>query len=308
MPWQSLSAQAARALLEEAGVAVDAADLRVEAREERWAVRLPGERLAWLARSEAGARQMARERRVLRLLEERRRFPAPRVLFAGQDGELEVRSMVPGVANPELLQSALVASPELARRIGAAVGALLAEQHAEIRSEDAAGWLPSRPEWPQSRAWVRDRLPAVVDDPELVARADAVMEAYESIPVSEGDRVLVHGDLGPHNLAVDPESFALRGVFDYSAAAWADRHHDFRYLLLVPGRADLLEAAREAYEPAVGRPIQRSRVAVYNAACAVSFLALRIGTPAEERSCGRTLAEDLAWSREAIERALAAER
>jgi len=42
MPWQSLSAQAARALLEEAGFAVAAADLRVEAREERWAVRLPG--------------------------------------------------------------------------------------------------------------------------------------------------------------------------------------------------------------------------------------------------------------------------
>jgi len=138
MPWQSLSAQAARALLEEAGFAVAAADLRVEAREERWAVRLPG-----------------------------------------------------------------------------------------------------------------DRLPAVVADPPLVARADAVMEAYESIPVSEGDRVLVHGDLGPHNLAVDPKSFALRGVFDYSAAAWADRHHDFRYLLLVPGREDLLEAAREAIERAL---------------------------------------------------------
>jgi len=54
----------------------------------------------------------------------------------------------------------------------------------------------------------------------------------------------------------------------------------------------------------VGRPIQRSRVVMYNAACAVSFLALRVDTPAEERSCGRTLAEDLAWSREAIERAL----
>src|SRR2546427_4524466 len=34
---------------------------------------------------------------------------------------------------------------------------------------------------------------------------------------------------GFHNLAIDATSLAVSGLFDYDGAAWADRHHDFRY-------------------------------------------------------------------------------
>jgi hypothetical protein len=68
-------------------------------------------------------------------------------------------------------------------------------------------------------------------------------------------------------------------------------------------RYDLLDAARSVYEPVVGR-IQRDRVLLYNAACAITFLAYRAGTDPEERPCGRTLAEDLRWSRKAIARVM----
>jgi len=44
------------------------------------------------------------------------------------------------------------------------------------------------------------------------------------MPVAARDRALVHGDLGLHNLALDPETDAVNGVFDYDGAAWADRH------------------------------------------------------------------------------------
>ena len=37
------------------------------------------------------------------------------------------------------------------------------------------------------------------------------------------------------------------------------------------------------------------------AACAASFLASRRGVPADERWCGRTLAEDLSWVRNALD-------
>jgi hypothetical protein len=63
---------------------------------------------------------------------------------------------------------------------------------------------------------------------------------------------------------------------------------------------DLLEAARAAYEPVVGVVLSTERVLLYNAACAVTFLAYRAGTGPEERSCGRTLAEDLRWTRAAL--------
>ncbi len=53
-------------------------------------------------------------------------------------------------------------------------------------------------------------------------------------------------------------------------------------------------------EPAVGRSLDRNRIRLYNAACAISFLAFRAGTPAEEKPCGRTLAEDMRWVRTAL--------
>lgn len=115
--------------------------------------------------------------------------------------------------------------------------------------------------------------------------------------------ILVHTDVGFHNLAIDGESRTVQGVFDYDGAAWADRHHDFRYLVFDVDRHDMLDAACAVYEPVVGRPIRRDRVLLYNAASAVTFLAYRAGHAPEERWCGRTLAEDLRWSRDAIARA-----
>ena len=113
--------------------------------------------------------------------------------------------------------------------------------------------------------------------------------------------MLVHSDLGLHNIAVDPRTAEVQGVFDYDGAAWADRHHDFRYLVFDRKGDDMLEAALEVYEPAVGVQLDRARIRRLNAACAISFLAFRCGTPPEARSCGRTLAEDLDWVRHALQ-------
>ena len=82
----------------------------------------------------------------------------------------------------------------------------------------------------------------------------------------------------------------------------AERRHDFRYLLFDFGREEMLDAALEFYEPAVGRCLDRSRIRLYNAACAISFLAYRAGVPPEQKSCGRTLAEDLRWVRSTLAR------
>lgn len=167
--------------LDAAGFRCPPSDVEIEAREERWLVRLPGHCMAWFAGSSSGLERLRAERRVLRLLEARCSFGAPRVLFESRDD----------------------------------------------------------------------------------------------------------------------------GIFDYDAAAWADRHHDFRYLVFALDRYELLEAATSVYEPVVGRSIRRDRVLLYNAACAISYLAYRAGTGPEKRSCGRTLAEDLQWSKHAIAKALA---
>lgn len=305
VPFTALSPDIACKVLAEAGFAFAPSDVHVEAREERWVVRLPGQHLAWCAASRHGLQRLQTERHVLRLLATRGTFRVPRVLFVSAAGDYDVRAMVPGESDPWRIYAAVRDSVELAVQLGTAVGTLLAEQHARIGAADVAGWLPRRAAWPEPREWVCARLRNVVDDPGLRASAAAIMEAYERVAVSEADRALVHTDVGFHNLGIDPQAHTVHGIFDYDGAAWADRHHDFRYLVFDWDRYELLEAAVSAYEPVVGHCLQRERVLLYNAAGAVTFLAYRAGTQPEERSCGRTLAEDLRWSRLAIARAMA---
>jgi hypothetical protein len=72
------------------------------------------------------------------------------------------------------------------------------------------------------------------------------------------------------------------GINGYGGAARADRHHDFRYLLFDVAREDILDAALTVCEPATGRTINRERIRLYNAACAISYLAFRSGIPPEQ--------------------------
>jgi Ser/Thr protein kinase RdoA (MazF antagonist) len=210
--------------------------------------------------------------------------------------------MVPGTEDPWSLYAEVCESPRVAACIGAELGRILAEQHSQVHIDDVADWLPRELDWPRPGSWIRRRLATVVDDQELLAEADVVLTAYESVAVAEPERALVHSDVGLHNLCFDRESHSVLGVFDYYEAAWADRHHDFRYLVPDEDRDELLGAALAVYEPAAGHTIQHDRVFLYNAACALSFLAFRAGKAAEERSCGRTLEQDLRWTRRAIAR------
>jgi aminoglycoside phosphotransferase (APT) family kinase protein len=300
MPWSSETVCAA---LRTAGVALAPHEVTVEQREGRQLVRLPGDRLAWFADDEPSRRAMACERRVLQLIATRCSFAVPRVVFASADGAFDVRAAVPGLVDPATVFEKVSVDAALAWRMGAEIGAILAQQHTRITADDAAGWLPSRVAWPEPTTWIVERLPRVIGDEALLTGVCALLERYDAVPVTDADRTVVHGDVGFHNLALDPVTFAVRGVFDYENAAWADRHHDFRYLLFDTRHEEMLDAALSVYEPAVGRKLSRERIYLYNAASAASFLAFRDGVPSDRRWCGRTLAEDLAWTRDALTRA-----
>jgi Ser/Thr protein kinase RdoA (MazF antagonist) len=142
--------------------------------------------------------------------------------------------------------------PVLARRIGISLGEILAERHTRISEIDVADRLPRRVSWPNSCDWIRERLPDVVEDRELLRHAEKVLQMYEGLSVEPSNCVLVHSDVGLHNVAVDDVTDAVNGIFDYDSAVWADRHHDFRYLVFDFGEDNLLEAALSVYEPIVG--------------------------------------------------------
>jgi aminoglycoside phosphotransferase (APT) family kinase protein len=297
----TLTAQIVAATLREAGLDLSPANVRIETRDERWLVYLPGERLAWFPANAKGRERLDVERHVLRLLAERCSFEAPRVVFESEQG-WDVRAAVPGVCDPLDLYRRTLTDITLARRLGAAIGAILVEQHTRIAHADVAGWLPTRPAWPKPSARLRESLPEGIDDRRLLADIDHALDAYDAITAAAEDHVLVHGDLGLHNIAVDPDTTEVRGVFDYIEACWSDRHHDFRYLIFHHEHDHALEAALAVYEPALGRTLNRHRIWLYNAACAIGFLAFRRGVPPEERWCERTLAEGVAWVRGALAR------
>ena len=300
MPFDELTPDCVIDALARVGFILSPQQVHIEARDERWVVHLPDQRLAWFAASDEGRRRLATERQVLRLLEDRCNFSAPRIQMEDPAGDFDVRLMVPGVADPWRVYTQVCNDVDLAVRIGAAVGEILAEQHLYVTEADVAGWLPTQPNWPESSQWIRERLYRVVDDPKLITDAETIISMYESVLISDADRALVHTDVGFHNLGIDPMTYSVNGISDYEGAAWADRHHDFRYLVFDFDRYELFDAALSVYEPAVGYRIERKRVLLYNAACAIMFLAYRADTPPQERSCGRTLAEDLGWTKHAI--------
>jgi Ser/Thr protein kinase RdoA (MazF antagonist) len=134
----------------------------------------------------------------------------------------------------------------LARRIGRALGGILAEQHACAGPEDVAGWLPHRLPWPEPRETLWATLPRVVTDRGLLRAIGRVLRRYEDATdaTPPGDRVLLHGDLGLHNIAVVPGTDELAGVFDYDGAAYAGRHQDFRYPVFRGGVDEEMWTAR----------------------------------------------------------------
>ena len=171
-----MDAATACALLEEAGIRVAPSDVRVEERYGRWAVWLPGDRMAWFPADEAGRQRLATERRLLRLLEERCSFRVPRVLFEAEAG-WEVRALVPGVYDPFGLYERTRTDRVQARRFWRSIGEVLAEQHTRVRHADVAGWLTEVLPWPEPIAWMRERLPGVVDDPGLLAAIEEALTA-----------------------------------------------------------------------------------------------------------------------------------
>ena len=302
-PQASPDPAAIAATLARDGFRVDPAAIEMMPRDDRLAVRLPGARMAWFPSNARGLRRLERERRVLGLIARHCAFAAPRVLHTSADG-WDVRALVEGELQPFAIYDRVKADPGFAGTVGRALGEILVQLHTAIPAAAVAGdWLPTRCGWPPPIAFAEQRLPKVTDDTALIDRALKLLARCETAEAAVADRVLAHTDLGFHNAVIDPETGAVAGVFDFDGAAHADPHHDFRYLLLDIEGETLLEAAIQVYEAETRRSIDRDRVRLLNGACAVAFLALRAGSAPHEAPAGRTLAEDLRWTRMALARA-----
>ncbi len=285
-----------RRALAEAGYVMGSVPLRPGFRCWRWLALVPGGRIAFFAEDAAAVARLGRERLLLDLLGRRiRGFAVPAVEHVSADGRLQVRRMVDGTEWPGGYgrERALAASP-VGRRFAGELGRALAELHGGVTPAEAEalgvptfGWLS------RAAADLRGRLSGGLPEPALEPVLDAVLRAHAALDEEDGGRVLTHGDVGLHNMAIDPDTGRLLGLFDFEEAALDDRHTDL-YGLHSYGDA-FVAWALDAYAAASGvRPSVR-RAALHHLLGAFEALAgaLATGDPA-------MLARRLRWVHEAL--------
>jgi hypothetical protein len=170
---------------------------------------------AFFAEDPEAAERLSRERALLDLLGQRiSGFAVPAVEHASPDGRLQVRRMVEGDTSlgGKAREPALATSPT-GRRFAGGLGRALAELHGSMTPAEAeALGVPARGLFHQTAADLRQHLSGRLPEPALEPVLDAVLEGYAALDGEHGERVLTHGDMGLHNIAIDPVTGSHRVV------------------------------------------------------------------------------------------------
>jgi aminoglycoside phosphotransferase (APT) family kinase protein len=290
--FREVTPEAVAAALRETGEAIAPSELAPMHHDWRWHVRLPGDRMLLVPTDDAGARRLQRERRLLAALAPRVTFAVPRPLD-DVDGPLDIRQRVPGEVGMHLHWSTLE-DPVLATAYAGDLARVLAELHVAFSPTEAAALAGAQR--PETYPLPAERLVAVVGSlpAEVHHRVRAAIDRYTEILAAPADLVLVHGDVGTHNLAFVPGTRRVAGLFDFEEASCADRHLDFKHLPSYGPR--VLGLVLDDYRERTGVAIDIPRMRVLHLMTALSFWAWREDDPeAHDRLSSRDRDQALAW-------------
>ena len=252
-----------------AGLTIPPGEVRLERRHGRWIARLPDNGLALVVDNASAAARLAREAKLLRLLGSRVSFGLPSVLFDGPS--LQVRGLVPGAQiGGEERERDFAARPQ-AMRLADDLGGALGQLHRALTREEAEEFGPACVDMLPSGDVLRARLEGKLADPTTASAFDRLLGLYSAYEPRAEDIVLAHCDLWAGNMAVDPDTGALRGLFDFDDAGLADRHLDFMYFHSF-GDA-FTRRALAAYAAEGGQSASWERVAIFHAVAAFAALA-----------------------------------
>jgi Ser/Thr protein kinase RdoA (MazF antagonist) len=225
----------------------------------RW-VTVEADRVVFRATDDAGWLRLEREAEVIErfrragacvpAVHSRARPVQTRELIAGLSGE-GVERLVFGTSELAGVERYRDDCPltSAGARLAAELGRALAVMHGAIHVSDAR------------KLGVERFAPVLSAGPlRLVERAMAWLA------VRAPEEVVVHGDPHLHNMAVDEQTGALRGLFDFDELAVADRAWDLRYLH--SNGLPFARAALKAYSEA-GQPIDEAVVARFHVIAAL---------------------------------------
>jgi aminoglycoside phosphotransferase (APT) family kinase protein len=253
------------------GIEVEPDTIKLEYRGWRWMATMPGF-LAFIADNPEHVARLSREGRLLRTLAARMHCHVPRIHLVHPDLALQVRAMIPGTQlGGDGRERAFAELPQ-GIRLADELGRTLAELHGAITLAEAAAIGFDAGECAGAGADdLEARLKPRLSDPEIAATFARVLERYREIIVDPADVVLIHGDVWGGNLAVDCETGALNGIFDFDDARIGDRHIDLMY---IHSFGELFtERLFAIYAERSNRPISRQRTALYHAMAAFAALA-----------------------------------
>jgi hypothetical protein len=207
----------------------------------RWFAELPGETVAFVAEDEDAWARLAREAALLDSLRSKVAFAVPEVTATDATCRVQVRRKVVGLSGAPV--EVLVSGAEEAlgtdryradfpvsaagRRLATDLGRALADLHQAVPADAARALGFPEPSYTAVLDAVASRL---ADHPDLGDLRGAVHSLRQWFAALAPDPVLAHRDVQAHNLAVDPASGGLLGVFDFDDAAVAHRAEDFKYL------------------------------------------------------------------------------
>jgi aminoglycoside phosphotransferase len=268
LPSSPVTPEILAAALKQAGVeASEGIDL--EWRTWRWVGQADRDCIVFVPPSEEAAKRLATEADLLDLISKRTRLDLPQLIYHDPKTGLQVRRKVPGVQIPSGEEPAFGGTSQgltLAKELGESI----ADFHSCITLEEGLAIGLSSVEPCCFSPDAIDALQTEVGNADQVEALQKLMSIHRNEPPSKSDVVVVHGDVWRGNMAIDPKSGGLIGLFDFDDCGLADRHFDLRYTHSFGD--DFAACCFAAYSAKSGAAISIRRTAMYHAISAFEAL------------------------------------
>lgn len=226
-----------------------------------------GDMIFRFPRDAEGEAALRREAAILDAIRPRLTMAVPKLTLIEGAAVFSAHPALPGRT---LLTEDYLALPQGARdRLGADLGRFLGEMHL-IPPALTAGFADGETRvWPTAEQLEASALPHLPQGFHGIARAQ--LASYAALPPDPLGEAFSHFDAHGWNMAFDPISGRLNGIFDFGDARIGPVHEDWLCPSMI--HPDLATNSMAAYEALTGRRLDRARIEALTSAQRLDDLA-----------------------------------